>query len=132
MARLREEGLTLAEIGRRLGVTRQCVEYSLKVMARGRERPPSFTCAGCAEEVPSAAAAPSDSGSALCLPCLAKRPGAAFAERLKAYRLAAGLTRPELARRAGLYGGARPSTSWGRWSPARRSWPGWFACWGRG
>jgi DNA-binding XRE family transcriptional regulator len=38
----------------------------------------------------------------LCLACLAKSPDAPFAERLKSHRLAAGLTQPELARRAGV------------------------------
>ena len=37
-----------------------------------------------------------------CLRCLAKHPKATFGERLKAYRVAAGLTRKELARRAQL------------------------------
>lgn len=100
MARLRARGLTLAEIGRRLGVTRQCVHLTLRALARPRAR--SVPCSGCGREIVSGGALPSDAGSALCLPCLARRPGAPFAQRLKACRLAAGLTKAELAARTGL------------------------------
>ena len=37
-----------------------------------------------------------------CLPCLAKHPEATFGDRLKAYRVAAGLTRSELAQLTGV------------------------------
>ena len=42
-----------------------------------------------------------NNGPALCLDCLAKRPQATFGERVKAYRLAAGLTQEMLARLSG-------------------------------
>jgi transcriptional regulator with XRE-family HTH domain len=101
VARLRDQGLTLREIGRRLGVSKVAVCRMLRRI--GHERPPAvFTCAGCRREVASPAALPADSGAALCLPCLRKRPGAPLAQRLRALRLAAGLTKKELARRAGL------------------------------
>jgi transcriptional regulator with XRE-family HTH domain len=103
VARLRAEGLSLAEIGRRLGVTRVAVCRLLQRVARDRERPPgSFTCAGCGRETASEAARPVDSGAALCLPCLRQRRDAPFTARLRACRLAAGLTKGALARRAGL------------------------------
>jgi transcriptional regulator with XRE-family HTH domain len=38
----------------------------------------------------------------LCLSCLTRRPGATFGERLKAHRLAAGLTLEALAARCGM------------------------------
>ncbi len=100
IARLRAEGLSLAQIGRRLGVSRQCVQMTLRAMARPTAR--VVACADCGVVVVSAGALPSDAGAALCLPCLARRPRSTFAQRLKACRLAAGLTKADLARRAGL------------------------------
>lgn len=100
MARLRAQGLTLVEIGRRFGVTRQCVRITLRALERQRNY--SVRCAGCGKDIPSAGALPSDADSALCLPCLKRHPEAAFADRLKAFRLAAGLTKAELAGRAGM------------------------------
>lgn len=47
-------------------------------------------------------------GTAVCLDCLASQPEAPFAERLRACRLAAGLTQEELAERAGL----SPTSIW--------------------
>jgi transcriptional regulator with XRE-family HTH domain len=100
IARLRARGLTLSEIGRRLGVTRQCVQVTVRAM----ERKPTYsvTCTRCGAKIVSDGALPSDAGSALCLACLARQPEANFAERLKAFRLAAGLTKRELADRSGL------------------------------
>ena len=100
IARLRGQGLSQAEIGRRLGVSRQSVQLTLRAMARVPAR--SVPCAGCGLAIASEGALPSDAGSALCLSCLAARPAAPFAQRLKACRLAAGLTKAELASRAGL------------------------------
>jgi transcriptional regulator with XRE-family HTH domain len=101
IATLRARGLSLAEIGRRLGISKQCVHETLGMMTR----PPaerSVTCAGCGAVIPSPGALPCDAGGAMCLACLACRPGAPFGVRLKSLRLAAGLTRAELARRAGV------------------------------
>jgi DNA-binding XRE family transcriptional regulator len=44
-----------------------------------------------------------DAGKALCLPCLAGHAAAGFGQRLKAFRLAAGLLQKELARKAGVW-----------------------------
>ncbi len=100
IATLRGRGLTLAEIGRRLGMSKQCVHETLRSMGA----PPRYfvPCAGCGSPIYSDGATRGDAGIALCLPCLARRPAPTFAERLKAYRLAVGLTRAELARRAQL------------------------------
>jgi transcriptional regulator with XRE-family HTH domain len=100
MVRLRAQGLSLAEIGRRLGVTRQCVQSALAALARPRAH--SVPCAACGRDIVSAGALPTDAGAAVCLRCLARRPGAPFAQRLKSCRLAAGLTKSELAKRARL------------------------------
>lgn len=101
IARLRARGLTMAEIGRRLGVTRQAV---FDALARRRRPPaePAVPCTGCGATIASAGAIPSDAEGALCLPCLASRPKASLGVRLKAFRLAAGLTKLELAQRLGL------------------------------
>jgi len=100
--KLRERGLSLPEIGRRLGVTFQCVDRTLRKMAD--EWPRSVPCAGCGEDIVSAGAVASDHGLALCLSCLAKRPNVPFGQRLRAVRLA-GLTRAELAARCGWNAG---------------------------
>jgi transcriptional regulator with XRE-family HTH domain len=101
MARLRGEGLSLAEIGRRFGITRQGVRKALRPPQPQRE-PPTLSCIGCGAKIVSAGAIASDADAALCLPCLARRPEAPFAPRLKACRLAAGLTKKALADRAGV------------------------------
>jgi hypothetical protein len=60
---------------------------------------PCRDCGGAvAEEHPNARR----NGPVLCLACLARRPGATFGERLKAHRLAAGLTLEALAARCGI------------------------------
>jgi hypothetical protein len=70
--------------------------------ARRDDAPRFFTCAGCRVKVVSRAADPSDSDVVFCLPCLGKRPEATFSQRLRALRLAAGLSRGAVARRAGV------------------------------
>jgi transcriptional regulator with XRE-family HTH domain len=100
IARLRAKGLSLAEIGRRLGVSRQSVQVTLRAMARPAVR--TVACSACGAAVVSEGALPSDAKAALCLRCLGRRPGTPFGQRLKACRLAAGLTKADLARRAGF------------------------------
>jgi transcriptional regulator with XRE-family HTH domain len=100
VAELRQQGLSLAEIGHRLGITRQRVSQLLKRFTFPRVR--AIPCSACGEPIVSTGALPDDQGTALCLDCLAQRPQAPFAQRLGAQRLAAGLTRAELARRAGM------------------------------
>jgi helix-turn-helix protein len=98
-------GLSLPEIGRRLGCSHQAVVSTLRTIARSRERVRSVACAGCREPIISAGCLPSDRGSALCLDCLAQRPGVPFGRRLLAFRLAAGMTRAELEAAAGFIAG---------------------------
>ena len=101
IARLRARGLTLADIGRRLGVSRQAVHDALAL----QQRSPALRlvpCAGCGASIASAGALDSDAGQALCLSCVARRPQLAVGLRLKAFRLAAGLTKAELADRVGV------------------------------
>jgi DNA-binding XRE family transcriptional regulator len=101
IARLHGGGLTMAEIGRRLGISRQAVCEAL-IRLRHPLPLPAVACAGCAAPIASAGALPSDDGHALCLGCLAARPDVPFGVRLKAFRLAAGWTKAQLAERANV------------------------------
>jgi transcriptional regulator with XRE-family HTH domain len=103
VAQLRAQGLTLKEIGRRLGVTHQSVAALLQAAAR--ESIPDHRCARCAAVVEAAVATARGEASALCPACLNGQPGATLGQLLVALRLAAGLTRRELARRAGMNAG---------------------------
>jgi transcriptional regulator with XRE-family HTH domain len=94
-ALLRAEGFTLEEIGRRLGVTRQ----GAHVLLRGS---PTVACPRCGEAIVSAWGLGRKAGTAVCLACLAGRPGASLGQRLKSFRLAAGLLQRELARETGM------------------------------
>jgi transcriptional regulator with XRE-family HTH domain len=96
---LREHGLTLAQIGLRLGVTSQCVYGLLRPPKRRIIAP---RCPVCQGPLPEAGVSGPRDATALCLPCLRQRPHTPFALRLKAVRLAAGLTRAELSRRSGV------------------------------
>jgi transcriptional regulator with XRE-family HTH domain len=98
--RLRAAGLSLGQIARRLGVTKQLVHQNL--MAAGAAGPVAVQCRACGAEFAPVRHTPGSDRAALCLACLAKWPGVPFGERLTSYRLAAGLTQAELARRAGL------------------------------
>ena len=100
-AELRARGLTLAEIGRAMHCTRQAVHRLLDYRPRQSHPRPrkAVACPGCRAALPLpwfAHAGP----PALCLPCLARRPRASFAQRLRAHRTAAGLSRTALARKA--------------------------------
>jgi transcriptional regulator with XRE-family HTH domain len=103
-AELRARGLTFAEVGRKLGITRERARQVLLA-------PPLPPCASCAAPLPAAAR------GGRCPACVAADPFAPFAERLRAFRLAAGLTQEGLAGRAGLTGGAVSSYERGRGRP---------------
>jgi transcriptional regulator with XRE-family HTH domain len=103
VARLREQGLTAAEIAARLGVGRAAVSNMLRRMGRGGALP--VRCPDCGATVLAAQHPGSRQQRAPpCLPCLAKRPDATFGVRLKAHRLAAGLTCDQLGAEAGVSG----------------------------
>jgi transcriptional regulator with XRE-family HTH domain len=94
---LRAEGLTLRQIGGRLGVTHQRVS---QLLGPCRSPAPRLRCPRCRARLSPAA------GEArvalLCPACLAALPRETFAQRLRACRLAAGLTQVALARRIGV------------------------------
>jgi transcriptional regulator with XRE-family HTH domain len=98
---LRDQGLSLAAIARRFGVSKQAVWSLLKSRAT-RTAGRAVACSGCGTMIVSPGALRRDAGTALCLACLDARPEAPFGQRLKSLRLAAGLSRAELAERSGL------------------------------
>ncbi len=100
MTRLRAKGLSLQAIGERLGVSRQCVQQTLKVVDGSRLV--SIRCRECGSEITLLRSVADNNGPVWCLACLAKHPKATFGQRLKAYRLAAGLTITALERRSGV------------------------------
>jgi transcriptional regulator with XRE-family HTH domain len=99
VAELRARGLTLAEIARRLGITKQAVHQCLTRPPRSQQ--PGVTCRGCGGVAVPAGARVRERGEGLCPACLRRR-GAAFGRLLRACRLAAGMNKAELARRSGL------------------------------
>jgi transcriptional regulator with XRE-family HTH domain len=101
-AELRAQGLTLREIGERLGVLPSAVSRWLRTSASGNPAPLPVRCCRCRSEIPEAPATSRIDPAALCLRCLTLHPETPFGQRLKAFRLAAGLTEAELARRSGV------------------------------
>jgi transcriptional regulator with XRE-family HTH domain len=108
--RLRGRGLTLSQIARALGCDRSTVRRMLKEAAAPV---PPVRCPACGAAVfhPGSGIRPAPT---FCLPCLSQRPQAPLGERLRAHRLAAGLTLARLGRRAGLSFGLLGSIELGR------------------
>jgi DNA-binding IscR family transcriptional regulator/DNA-binding XRE family transcriptional regulator len=104
VAEMLGQGLTLAEIGRQLGISRQAV-FSLIDYAPF-PAPRGVPCTACGVLIPFPTPTPTDRPGALCLACLGRTPGATAEQRLRAYRLAAGLSRADLAWLAGVRPGA--------------------------
>jgi transcriptional regulator with XRE-family HTH domain len=98
---LRTQGLTLQEIGDRLGISYQCVHKTLKLIKANEVRP-AIACCRCGREVARRRGVMRAGAPVLCLECLARQPSVTFAEWLRAHRLAAGLTQQTLAKRAGV------------------------------
>jgi transcriptional regulator with XRE-family HTH domain len=97
MARLRARGLTLQEIGDRLGISRQRVHALLKEEA---VTAPGITCRRCGQEIAPWPGASRNLGPVYCLDCLPAK--VSFGQRLRAHRVAAKLTQAELAARIGV------------------------------
>jgi DNA-binding XRE family transcriptional regulator len=98
MQALRAEGLAFAEIGRWLGVTASCVQSRLA----GVGRVLTFPCCLCRSAIPGRGSVPRERARARCVACVTADPDAGFGDYLLAFRLAAGLTKQELAARAGV------------------------------
>jgi lambda repressor-like predicted transcriptional regulator len=105
IAKLRAEGLTFTEIGKRLGITRQAANEMLHRSGE-RVQPPGIHCRECKHEI-----CPWNSTwrggirknpPVYCLGCLAKHPEATLGARIMAYRMHAGMSRRELSRMTGI------------------------------
>jgi transcriptional regulator with XRE-family HTH domain len=103
IAALRAKGLSYKAIAKRLGVSQQSIACMLDHDKRMNAR--EVKCKECGGVIARGRAANKTAQNTFCLACLAKHPKATFAERLRAHRVAAGLTRVELARRTGLMRG---------------------------
>ncbi len=119
-ARLRAGGFTLASIAEKLGVSRQAI-WSLLNTRPQLTQARALTCRGCGALIISAGALPGDTDSALCLDCVEAEPDLSFGQRLKALRLAAGLTRSELAVQTGISTGSIRAYEEDRRTPHLRS-----------
>jgi transcriptional regulator with XRE-family HTH domain len=97
-AELRTRGLSLAEVGRELGVSRQAVAILLR--GAGAGDPGHVCCVSCAAAVARPALRPRSGLPVLCPACVDKHPDATLGQRLLSRRLAAGLSRYALGRRA--------------------------------
>jgi transcriptional regulator with XRE-family HTH domain len=100
LAALRAQGLSYAEIGRRLGVSRQGV-WELLRDCGPEVKALVVPCRACGRDVGTVRPGANPRRDALCLACLA-RPGVTLGQRLVTYRLVAGLTQAELAVRVGV------------------------------
>jgi transcriptional regulator with XRE-family HTH domain len=97
---LRAEGLTLQKIADRLGCSNLRVHEILT--REGEARLAQIRCQECAKEITRLRKAVDGDRFVWCLQCLAHHPEATFGQRLKAHRLAAGLTTAAVARRSGV------------------------------
>jgi transcriptional regulator with XRE-family HTH domain len=101
VAELRARGWTLQRIAGYLGVTYQNVQHLFKARGvRVPERP--VCCRQCGALIVPWRRGMAPQVSAWCLTCLRQHPKAPFGERLKALRLAAGLSQLDLARQTGV------------------------------
>ena len=103
-AALRRRGLTLYGIAVRLGITERRAGGLLRE-AGIDPRACEVRCAGCRRVLARGHAGLRVNAPTLCVVCLVRTPGASFGQRLRAYRLAAGLTQGQLAELAGLDAG---------------------------
>jgi len=102
MAELRQDGLSFAEIGKHLGVSKQNVHallkrHGVKIVPRAR-----LLCQGCSRQIHKGEPRTWNWQKVWCLKCLEKMPDAPFSLRLRAFRLSLGMTQNELAERAEL------------------------------
>jgi transcriptional regulator with XRE-family HTH domain len=98
---LRAQGLSLREIGRRLGgLSRQAVSYLLNKAGSGQSQ--GVRCSACGAAITARCFRRRTVGDALCRTCLARHPGASFALSLRSLRLAAGWSRTDLASAASV------------------------------
>ena len=97
---LRGQGLTLAEIGGQLHISKQGVSYLLRVAKDRDGRLCPVRCGRCGAAIGRADQRAGLRRPVLCLVCVGDCPGATFGQRLRAHRMAAGLKQGLVARRA--------------------------------
>jgi DNA-binding XRE family transcriptional regulator len=115
IAKLRASGMSYRKIGERLGVTRQCVHATLK--RSGPVGLASIVCCACGRKIgPRRGLSPDP---VLCLSCLPS--DASFGQRLRAYRVAAGLTQRTLAAQAGLDSSSVTGYESGKYLPRKQA-----------
>jgi transcriptional regulator with XRE-family HTH domain len=115
-ANLRSRGLSLPQIGRRLGVSHQAV----LAMLRGTDNLlPPVRCSACAATVASRSEGV-DPGRVYCRPCLSARPDVPLPDRLRSLRMIGGMTQGALSERASLRRHVVGEIERGRWTD-----PGW-------
>jgi hypothetical protein len=92
VAELRRQGLTIAEIARRVGTTHQAVSQLLA--AQRVTATFNVLCSRCNAVIGqmSAVASAVNRGKVLCLACLERTPEATLGQRLRSFRVARGLT----------------------------------------
>jgi transcriptional regulator with XRE-family HTH domain len=100
VSELRAKGWSLAKIGEQLGISRQAVHVTLRAINSPNRR--LVTCRQCKMPIDPVGVSPREARNTLCLICVSKGPKATFGQRLKAFRLAVGMTRKELSRLATL------------------------------
>jgi hypothetical protein len=86
--------LTFQEIGRQLGTSPKAVADMLRRMTPPQR--PGILCRACGAAIGSTGVRHRDAGTTLCPICVTQDPRATFGQRLKAFRLAADLTRKQL------------------------------------
>jgi DNA-binding transcriptional regulator YiaG len=103
-ARLRRQGMPWRDIGQRLGgITTQAAQQLAQDSGDDYEHRHKFRCRACRTVIVSSVHAfTSNSQTAWCKACLAKRPTAPIGERIKTFRISADLTTAELSRRTGV------------------------------
>src|SRR5262245_40259007 len=114
---LRRQGLTLAEIGRRLHMSRQLVHYHAVTAGLAGPRRGTVGCCECQTIIATGHHTIEYNRDPLCLACLEKCPEVPFSRRLKACRLARRLTADRLAKLAGAP--AHAVRAWERAAPGR-------------
>jgi transcriptional regulator with XRE-family HTH domain len=98
IAALRATGLTYEEIGKRLGISYQSVQQALQRAGNARLVP--IRCRECGAVITRMRTVANNNGPVYCLDCL---PGAAtFGQRLKARRLAKGISLMALSEQTGI------------------------------
>jgi DNA-binding XRE family transcriptional regulator len=96
--------LSESQIGRRLGVTKQSVQLTLKAAGKAALMPP-VQCRQCGRRTGERPYRGLAATRVLCLGCVAAGHAEHFGDRLRAFRFAAGLSQAALGKLIGVTGG---------------------------